>query len=68
MTLEKLDCGKEPFPLSGDLQHIMLDITKCIDSLHFKDPRCAVLYSPDHLSGDEQPLSMVLFFPTPLIV
>lgn len=58
--LNNLTVAKEPLPLPGDLQHIWLDITKCIDSLHLKnhkDPRCAVLYSPDHLSGDNNTMS-----------
>ena len=58
--LDNLTVAKKPLLLPGDLQHIWLDITKCIDSLHLKnhkDPRCAMLYSPDHLNGDNNTMS-----------
>ena len=53
--LDNLKVAKKPLPLPGDWQHMWLDITKIIDSLHIanhKDRRCRETYSPQQLKKD----------------
>ena len=53
--LDNLKVARKPLPLPGDWQHVWLDITKIIDSLHIgnhRDGRCREQYSPEQLKKE----------------
>ena len=61
--LDNLKMAKKPLPLPVDWQHVWLDITKIIDSVHIgnhRDRRCREQYSPQQLKKEHPHMNTVL--------
>ena len=53
--LDDLKVAMKPLPLQGHFEHLWMDITKIIDSLHIanhKDRLCREAYNPEQLNKE----------------